>query len=123
MQKIHIDVIEPPDWADISISQPDIYVEIPTQGTTTQETTSLVISPFEEAPAIQQTIELKFECETFGRINNASTNKSISFTPAYVPTLTLMPSKPSVITTPNNITTFPIKTSSLSKFIAFNISV
>lgn len=107
MQKIHCEVINQPDWAEISFSQPDTYVDVPIVEIS-ETTTSLVISPREEAPAEQHTIKLKVECETIGRINNASIIENISFTPAYVPTLNLCPSKPSRITPPNNRTTIPI---------------
>ncbi len=108
MQKIHIEVIDPPDWADIYISQPDTYVDIPFQGSVSEKTTSLVISPREKAPAVPQSIVLKVSCLEIGRIKSIEFQETIPFTPAYVPSLTIIPSNTSVITPPNKTTSIPI---------------
>ncbi len=94
MQKIHIEVVDKPDWADIFISQPDTYVDIPFQGTVSEKTTSLVISPREEAPAVPQSIILKVSCLAIGRIKSIEFQETVSFTPSFIPTITIIPENP-----------------------------
>jgi len=94
MQKIHIEIVDKPDWADIYIAQPDTYVEIPNQGTVVEETTSLVISPREEAPAVPQSIVLRVSCLAIGRIKAIEYEETVAFTPSFVPTITIIPENP-----------------------------
>ena len=94
MQKIHIEVVDSPDWADIYISQPDNFANIPDETTEVEITTSLVISPYEDAPAKPASIVLQVETETIGRINGVTFKETVPFTPSFIPTVSLSTDKP-----------------------------
>jgi len=88
MQKLHIEIINAPSWADIYVSQADIFTSIPFKDSNEPPVnTSLVISPREEAPAVPQSITIKVSCESIGRITGQEREIQISFTPKFVPTL------------------------------------
>ena len=108
MQKIHVEVVDKPSWADISISQPDMFINIPTGSEETSISTSLVISPREEAPAVPQSIVLKVECDTIGRINGVTFEETVHFTPSFVPTITITPENPTRTVTPRESVNFKI---------------
>lgn len=107
MQKIHIEVVDQPEWADIYISQPDSYVNIPI-GETTETITNLVISPREEAPAVPQSIVLKVSCLKIGRIKSIEFEETVSFTPSFVPTITISTDRPTRSVTPRENVEFKI---------------
>ncbi|UCD13685.1 MAG: hypothetical protein JSW60_09030 [Thermoplasmatales archaeon] len=108
MQKIHIEVTDKPDWADIYISQPDLFVDIPFKDSYYEKNTSLVISPREEAPAVPQSITLKMESETIGRINKIIFTVIVPFTPSFVPTVTITPERPTRTVSPRESVEFKI---------------
>jgi len=108
MQKIHVEVVNKPDWADIYISQPDMFIDIPFQGDIANTTTSLVISPREEAPAVPQSIVLKVECLSIGRINSIEFTETVPFTPSFVPTVTISPERPTRNVVPRENVEFKI---------------
>jgi len=94
MQKIHVEVINAPDWADIFIAQQDLFVSIPFENSQETAQTSLVISPREEAPAVPQSIDLKATSESIGRIQAREIQRAVSFTPRFIPTISITPEEP-----------------------------
>jgi len=109
MQQITLEVLRKPDWADITLSQRDILVGIPFQGSPTSEKTSLVLAPYEEAPAQPYTITIKASSKQIGRINSFSTEVDIVFTPSFVPTVTIIPDKPTRTVGPQESVNFNIR--------------
>lgn len=88
MQKIHLEIEEKPDWADIHLTNEDVYVDIPFQGDPVDPvTTTLVISPREEAPAVPQSITIKATSQQIGRVQDQERSVSVSFTPSFIPTV------------------------------------
>jgi len=87
MQKIHIDVVDMPTWADIYVTSADIFVNIPFKGEEAPQQVSLVISPREEAPAVPQSIVLHFTALTIGRITGQEREVQIPFTPSFIPSI------------------------------------
>lgn len=108
MQKITIEVINKPEWADITITQKAILTDIPSKGETSEKTTSLVLSPYEEAPAQPYTITIRASCETLGRINGFEIEEDIVFTPSFVPTVTIIPENPTRTVGPRESVNFKI---------------
>ncbi len=108
MQKIHIEIIDPPDWAKIYFSTPDILTNIPI-GETMLVDTNLVISPRIDAPAVSYRTTIRASCESIKRVEGTSYEENIDFTPAYVPAIAIIPSEASVTSPPNKKTTIPIE--------------
>jgi|WetSurMetagenome_2_1015567.scaffolds.fasta_scaffold00443_11 hypothetical protein len=111
MQKIHLELLQTPEWANIYFSSPDIITDIPfkSDGVFTKNTT-LIISPKMEAPAEPQRISIKVSCESIKRINGFSFQKDIPFTPSFIPTISIQ-------------TDNPIRTSGPHQSISFRIVV
>ncbi len=81
MQKIHLEVLNIPDWANIYFAQPDILVPIPTGGIIIEATTSLLFNIESSAPAESYRIDIKVSCDAIKRLNGYSYQESIEFTP------------------------------------------
>jgi len=109
MQQITLEVLDKPDWADINLAKNDILTNIPNENNPIEKTTSLILSPYEEAPAQPYTITLKASCDQIGRINKFSTQITISFTPSFVPTITIIPENPTRTVGPRESVNFEIK--------------
>lgn len=110
MQKIHIDIIDKPDWANIYITQPDILIDIPSGGqqNAVKVTTSLILSPRTEAPSQSYTIGLNVQCDRIGRINEFSYQESLDFTPSFIPTVQITPENPTRTVGPRESINFKI---------------
>lgn len=107
------------DWADINITQPDIPVDIPQISEvveflkmpldgTTKVKTSLIISPFAEAPAESYSIELEIKCAEMGMLNEIIFRKNIDFTPSFSPKIQINSEKPVRIADPYDAVNFKI---------------
>lgn len=108
MQTIHLEVIDRPDWADIHLTQPDVLVNIPTGTEERMVNTTLVVSPKVEAPSTSYTIALKAKCNNIGRINSYETEESVTFTPSFVPTVSITPENPTRTVGPRESINFKI---------------
>ena len=95
MQKIHLEVLNTPDWANIYITSPDVLTDIPldSDGKYTIST-NLVLSPRVEAPAESYRIDIKASCDAIKRLNGYSYQESIEFTPSFIPTIQITPENP-----------------------------
>lgn len=109
MQQISLEILDEPEWADITLAKKDILTDIPVQGSPTTEQTSLILSPYEEAPAQPYTITLRASCGQIGRINAFSTAVDIVFTPSFVPTVTIVPERPTRTVGPRESVNFEIR--------------
>jgi len=96
-EKIHLEINNAPDWANIYFSSPDILANIPFQGDTpsvVNKTVNLIISPRVEAPAEPQKIDITVSCATLKRLNGFSIQINIPFTPSFIPTIAITPDNP-----------------------------
>jgi hypothetical protein len=107
MQKIHIEILEAPDWANIYISTPDVISDIPI-GEEVEVETNLVLSPWMEAPAVPYKIVLRASCETIHRLNGFSFEESVEFTPQFVPTISIVVENPIRTVSPHESVNFKI---------------
>ena len=95
MQKIHLEVLNTPDWANIYITSPDVLTDIPLDSDGKYEiTTNLVLSPRVEAPAESYKIDIKASCDAIKRLKGYSYQESIEFTPSFIPTIQITPENP-----------------------------
>ena len=109
MQKIHVEVIDTPAWADIHFTQPDLFVSIPFENEPQSGLTTLVISLRDDAPASPQSINIQASCQALGRIQPRVFNKPLSFTPQYLPLLSISMENNVITTPPNTIVQIPFE--------------
>lgn len=107
-QKISIQVINKPDWANIIVSDKDILLDIPFKGSPSERETTLVLSPYEEAPAQPYTITIRASCERIYRVNGFNISSDIVFTPSFVPTISITPENPTRTVGPREMINFKI---------------
>jgi len=130
MQTIHLEVLDPPEWANIYISSPDVLTDIPFEGDEPVEIeTNLILAPGVDAPAESYRIDIKATWDSIKRLVGNSYQESIEFTPAYTPRFSILVTNRSVNTPPDKKTIFPIevtnsanKISSIKPSIADNLS-
>ncbi len=107
-QKITLEVINKPEWADITISNKEILVDIPVKGTPSKKETTLALSPYEEAPAQPYTITIRASCGKIWRVNGFNISYDIVFTPSFVPTISITPENPTRTVGPREMINFKI---------------
>lgn len=110
MQKIHLEILNPPTWANIYISSPDVLVDIPLdKEAPIERKTNLIISPKVEAPAEPSKIDIKGTCEKIRTLGGTTYQESIEFTPSFIPTIQITPTDPIRSVGPHEPVEFKIK--------------
>lgn len=118
MQKIHLEVLNPPNWANVYISSPDLLTDIPFAGDEHKLVdTNLIISPRIEAPAQSYTIDIKATGEPIGKVRGFTYQESIDFTPSFVPTVEITTANPIRTVSPHESVNFEIKIRNLGNKI------
>jgi hypothetical protein len=107
--QIHLEILNPPDWATIYFSTTDLLTNYPskTDGKV-PVLTSLIISPKYEAPAEAQELKIQLSIPTIKRVNGFSTTVSIPFTPSFNPTVEISAENPIRTVGPHESVTFTI---------------
>lgn len=111
--RIKISIENPPDWAAISIANPDVYVNIDTTLQTAQ--TAIIITPHANAPAEGFNLIIKGETDPLlnGHVAAKIGEANIQFKPGYTPYVNVYTDRPSVIIGPQETVTFPFKITNL----------
>jgi len=108
--KIHLSVVNKPDWADISIASPDLYIDVG-KNEFSYANTSMSIAVYKDAPAESYTLILKAEADGMGRISSQSVEAQFKIKPGYIPLVTINTDEPIKEAGPMTTLTFPIKIS------------
>lgn len=108
MQKIHLEIEDTPEWANIYISSPDVLTDIPFEGEYKYVTTNLVVSPRIEAPAVSSQIQITGSCEEIGRLKSSSHQETIDFTPSFIPTMEITIDNPMRTVGPHETVNFDV---------------
>jgi hypothetical protein len=108
MQTIHLEIIDEPEWADIYLTTPDVIMDIPVGSEINEQKITLVLSPKIEAPATPETISIRATSKEIGRINSATMDVAVPFTPSFVPTITIIPENPTRTVSPRESVNFKI---------------
>lgn len=109
MQKIHLELLETPSWANIYFSTADLITDIPFAGEGKKSiNTTLIISPRVEAPAESQRISIKLSCEEIKRVGPFTFQKDIPFTPSFIPTISIQTENPVRTAGPHESVSFRI---------------
>jgi hypothetical protein len=110
MQTVRLEILDPPEWANIYISSPDVITEIPFDGEGRVEIqTDLILSPKVEAPAEPSKIDIKGSCGKIRRLSGYNHQESIEFTPSFIPTIQIMPEESIRTVGPHESVNFNIK--------------
>jgi len=118
MQKIHLEILNPPDWANVYISSPDVLTDIPFSTEAYKEITAdLIVSPRVEAPSVSYKIDIRASCSQIKRLNGFSYQESIDFTPSFIPTIEITPHDPIRTVGPHESINFKIDVKNLGNKI------
>ncbi len=118
MQKIHLELLETPSWANIYFSSADLITEIPTASAGIKLiNTTLIISPRVEAPAESQRISIKVSCDEIKRVGSYTFQKDIPFTPSFIPTISILTENPVRTSGPHQSVSFRIVVKNLGNKI------
>jgi hypothetical protein len=117
MQKIHLHLLETPEWANIYFSSQELIINIPAEGDKTDISTDLIISPKIEAPAESQRISIQVSCDQIKRLANYTFQKDIPFTPSFVPTISIVTENPIRTVGPHQSVSFRITVKNLGNKI------
>jgi len=118
MQKIHLEILNPPDWANVYISSPDVLTDIPFSEEEHREiTANLILSPRVEAPAVSYKIDIVASCNQIKRLNGFSYQESIDFTPSFIPTIQISTDNPIRTVGPHESINFKIDVKNLGNKI------
>lgn len=88
IQKIHLEIYNPPDWADISINPSDVLTYIPFDGEDAEVLYSyMILSLDKDSPATAYRMDLIASCDKIGILNGDSKTTQMIFTPEWIPGL------------------------------------
>lgn len=91
MQKIHLEILDEPSWASITLSSYELLSDFPFADSPVEVQTTLLIQPYDAAPALPYTFKIKASCDVVGKIDGAETAASLTFTPSWVPRISINP--------------------------------
>ena len=106
-QKIHLS-IDKPDWAAVTISNPDVYPDI-VENEYSEIQTTISIHVYKEAPARPYTLTIRAESQQLGRVPAASGEAQFKIIPDFIPLITATTDEPTKEVGPLTTVTFPIK--------------
>jgi hypothetical protein len=92
-QQIHLSIEGKPEWADIALLNPDVYIENFSNGYT-YTTADLVITPYFDAPAVPKSITITAEAKALGRIQPVTYTTNLMFQPDFIPLITVSVDQP-----------------------------
>ena len=96
-------------WSHVNLTQNKMYIdEIPFYKNEIRFKTSLILSPFEEAPAELETIELKISCKDLGILKGEESKFIITFKPHFTPFITITPEQSLQLATPGDAINYKI---------------
>ncbi len=87
-QKIHLEIENPPEWADISFLASDIYIENFSDNFV-YSTAELIITPYIDAPNVPTTIDINATAQPIGRIEGIEFHRQLNFQPDYISLLSI----------------------------------
>jgi len=110
LQKVHLSVINKPDWANVAITNPDVYVDIDNKEFKTA-LNSVVISVYKNAPAHKFTLQIRAEASQMKMVSGSTAEAQITITPGYIPLINVYTKKPTREVVPQTSVNFPIEIS------------
>ena len=106
-QLIHLEIEGKPDWADIALAVPDVYIQnFSTYPVYT--TADLIITPYIDAPAVPKSVTIKATAGNIGRILGVVYHRTLNFEPDYIPLIRVETEKPTRQVAPREPINFEI---------------
>jgi hypothetical protein len=106
-QIIHLSITDKPDWANIYVTTPDVY--IPNINITpSYAIADVVISPYREAPAQPYAIGVKASAPPVGKIAAVNFSTILNFQPAFIPLISVSVGNPVRQVGPREAVNFPV---------------
>jgi len=106
-QLIHLEIEGKPDWADIALAVPDVYIQ--NFSTSPVYTTAdLIITPYIDAPAVPKSVTIKATAGNIGRILGVVYHRTLNFEPDYIPLIRVETEKPTRQVAPREPINFEI---------------
>lgn len=90
---IHLEIEGKPEWADIALLTPDIYIS-DYSNTPIYAYADMIITPYYEAPAVPKSITLRASALAIGRIQEVSFTTSLNFQPEFIPQISVEVDQP-----------------------------
>jgi len=84
MQRIHLEILNEPEWATLYLSSPDIYIDIPFGDEHITKTSNLIISVDFNAPAEPYCFTVQARCDDLGALKGYTCETMICFTPGWI---------------------------------------
>lgn len=111
--RVTLSVENPPDWAAISIANPDVYVSIDT--TVQYAQTAIIITPHANAPSEGYTLVIKAHQDPLlnGHVLAKDVETNIQFQPKAVPRINIIADQTSIWTSPKKITIIPMNVTNI----------
>jgi hypothetical protein len=111
--QINLEIINPPEWAAMSLSNANPYVEIDTEEKSAE--TSLIIAAHDDAPAEGFTLQVKASIDPLlnNHVNAQEVYINIIFQPGYIPLINLYSESPNIVVSPQETVNIPIEITNL----------
>lgn len=92
-QMLHLTIVGKPDWADIALLTPDVYITDFTSDFS-YTTADMVITPYFDAPAVPKSITITAEAKAIGRIQPVTFTTNLNFQPDFIPLISVAVDQP-----------------------------
>jgi hypothetical protein len=106
-QIIHLTITDKPDWADIYITTPDVYIPNITIAPS-YAIADVVISPYQEAPAKPYSIGINAYAPAIGKIAAVNYSITLNFQPDFIPLISTEVGDPVRQVGPRQAVNFPV---------------
>jgi hypothetical protein len=107
-QMIHLEIQGKPDWADIALLTPDIYIQN-YSNSPEYAYADVVITPYYDAPAVPKSITVKADAPAKGRIQEVSFTTRLNFQPEFIPQISVEVDQPVRNAGPRTAVNYQIK--------------
>jgi hypothetical protein len=92
-QMIHLEITGAPDWADIALLTPDIYIS-DYSNTPLYANADMIITPYYDAPAVPKSITIRADAPAKGRVQEVSFTTMLNFQPEFIPQISVEVDQP-----------------------------
>ena len=88
-QEIKLSISQKSDWGTFQLEPSEFSVDIPFENKIRSKTANLTIELSDDAPCVNSHVLINATCNEIKRLNKCSRQTNISFTPEYVPCITV----------------------------------
>ncbi len=92
-QQIHLEISGQPEWADIAITTPDVYIS-DYSNEFVYTSADVVITPYYDAPAVPKSFQITATSQPVGKVLSNTFTTTLTFQPDYIPLINVEVDKP-----------------------------